>query len=263
MPLTSDDKSFLKLIYNRLKPDEPLDPGDIRYEDVYDRPDCDDPTSEIFSKIELSNRESTLFFSGFSGSGKTTELRRLRKRLVDENYFVLYADALDYINPALPIQISDLLIVLAGAFSEALEAQGIDIGRESYWTRFCNYRINTNVELKEISQKVDLDLVKVGLGLKLELRSTPSFRERLALALADRVGSLRDDVLPSLRTATKQSSVNTTAKKLSSSSIPSNRFGRPYPPNKPSFKVWSPCSQTTCACSPFPGSTWSTPSRHG
>ena len=42
----------------------------------------------------------------------------MRKRLVDENYFVLYADALDYINPALPIQISDLLIVLAGAFSE-------------------------------------------------------------------------------------------------------------------------------------------------
>lgn len=37
--------------------------------------------------------------------------------------------------------------------------------------------------------------MKVGLGLKLELRSTPSFRERLALALADRVGSLRDDVL--------------------------------------------------------------------
>ncbi len=195
MALTSDDKSFLKLIYNRLKPEEPLDPGDPRYESVYDRPGCDDPTSEIFSKIQLSDRESTLFFSGFSGSGKTTELRRLRKRLLDEGYFVLYADALDYINPALPIQISDLLIVLAGAFSEALEEQGINIGSESYWTRLYNYLKNTNVELNEISVKSAIDPISAGLGLKLELRSTPSFRQRLATALADRVGSLQDDVL--------------------------------------------------------------------
>ncbi len=44
----------------------------------------------------------------------------MRERLEESGYVVLYADALEYLNPNLPIDISDVLVVLAGAFSDAL-----------------------------------------------------------------------------------------------------------------------------------------------
>ena len=194
MPLTPDDEKFLKKVFNNLKPDEPLRPGDARYEPVYDRPDCVDPVAKVFRKIQLSDGESTIFFSGFRGSGKTTELNRLRAHLESRGYFVLYADAIQYVNSALPIAISDLLIALAGAFSDALGENGMDIAGENYWTRLVHWLTKTDVELKEITAKLDADPVKAGASLKLELKSTPSFRQRLADALSDRIGSLRDDV---------------------------------------------------------------------
>jgi hypothetical protein len=87
------------------------------------------------SASSLRTPKSLSLFSGFRGSGKTTELFRLQKRLQEMDYTVLYADALDYVNPAAPIEISDLLIILAGAFSDALQEMKIDVSTENYWTR--------------------------------------------------------------------------------------------------------------------------------
>ena len=196
MALTQADDDFIQTVYDNLNPEVSLQPGDKLYEPVYDRSECPDPIAKIFRAIKLSGPESTTFFSGFRGSGKTTELLRLKKTLEDAGYFVLYADALDYLNPSLPIEITDLLIVLAGAFSDALAERGIQLDSEAYWTRLWNWMTKTQVELKEIGVKAESGIgpVKAGADLKLELRSTPSFRQRLANALKDRIGDLRDDV---------------------------------------------------------------------
>ncbi len=194
MPLTPDDDRFLARLFNNLNPDEPLLPGDARYEPVYERPGCVDPMAELSRKIRRSETESTILLSACQGAGKTTELNRLRKDLDSSGYFVLYADAIQYINPALPITISDFLIALAGAFSDALAEKAIDIAGESYWTRLCNWLTKTNLELQEIATKLDADPVKAGILLKLELKSSPSFRQRLVDALSDRIGGMRDDV---------------------------------------------------------------------
>lgn len=71
-------------------------------------------------------------FSGFRGSGKTTELFRLKKSLEESGYVVLYGDALKYLNPAQEIDISDLLIVLAGTRHPA----GWDTLRSLVYRRF-------------------------------------------------------------------------------------------------------------------------------
>ena len=196
MTLTQADDELLQILYDNLNPDVALKPGDERYEHVYNRPECPDPMEKLFQTIRRSHLESRTFFSGFRGSGKTTELLRLKQTLEDAGYFVLYADALDYINPALPIEITGFLIVLAGAFSDALAERGIMIGSESYWTRLWNWMSKTKVELKEIALKAESGIgpVKAGTDLKLELKSTPSFRQRLADALKDRIGVLRDEV---------------------------------------------------------------------
>lgn len=153
-------------MYRQLE-DCPLDPDDPRYQPPYDHPGCEDPIQLLQSDIEYADSESLNLFPGFSGSGKTTELYRLRQRLTAIGHVVLYADALQYINPAAPIEISDLLIALAGAFGDALEEEHqIRLKGETCWDRFRNWLATTDVELKEIG-------LKTGADIKLELRTAP------------------------------------------------------------------------------------------
>ena len=191
MALTTDDWQFLKTLYQRLD-DRPLQPGDALYERIYEHPGCDDPVAALERRIKFADTESVSLFSGFSGSGKTTELFRLRERLENTGITVLYADARDYINTASPLPIADLLVVLAGAFSDALEAQGIAISAEGYWARLRNWLANTEVGVKELGLKAGTE--GGGADLKLEFRSTPSFRQRLSSHLSGRIGELYDEV---------------------------------------------------------------------
>ncbi len=195
MPLTTDDRQFLKRIYRDLD-DRPLEPGDPRYQPPYQHEGCEDPILLLQNSIEFADGESLNLFSGFRGSGKTTELLRLQKRLQDTGYVVVYADALNYISPAAPIQISELLTILAGAFSDAVQEQGIDLASEAYWTRFWNWLTKTEIAVKELGFKVEagVDPVKVGSDLKLELKTSPSFREKLSAALSGRIGEFHAEV---------------------------------------------------------------------
>src|SRR5215216_5986090 len=118
MPLTDEQRVLKKYIYNRIKVDEPIQPDDERYVQIYQNPETD-PIERLKEHIELTEVESMQFFSGFRGSGKTTELFRLKSNLEADGYFVIYANALNYINTSGELDITDLLIVLAGAFSDA------------------------------------------------------------------------------------------------------------------------------------------------
>lgn len=111
---------FSKWLHQRLKVDQALLPDDPLYEPLYAAVPAD-PVELIAKNINLEEVESLNFISGFRGAGKTTELFRLRKQLEGDGCFVLYANALDYLLPTEPVEISDFLLVLAGSFSEALE----------------------------------------------------------------------------------------------------------------------------------------------
>src|SRR5688500_4143659 len=123
MPVDLDEQ-FLKGLYQNLA-DRPLEPDHPFRVAVYDRQGAEDPVDSMSRHIRYTDVQSMQMFSGFRGSGKTTELFRLRKDLEERGYVVLYGDALEYLNPAEPIDISNLLIVLAGAFSDALREMEI------------------------------------------------------------------------------------------------------------------------------------------
>ncbi len=202
MPLTTEQWAMLERVYQNLN-DRPLSPDDPLYQPVYQSPGSEDPVDLMQRHIKFSGPESLQLFSGFRGSGKTTELFRLKGSLEKLGYVVLYGDALSYLNPSEPIDISDLLVVLAGAFSDALEEQqGISISGEWYWTRLFNYLAKTNVELKEIAAKTEVSSpatnwfggIKAGADLKLALSSTPSFRRKLQEVLSNRIGELKNQL---------------------------------------------------------------------
>jgi len=193
-----------KTAYNALH-DVPLEPTDPRYVPIYEESVFKDPVKRLKKHIELIEDEkvkegkSVQFFSGFRGCGKTTELFRLRKELQDSYYLVIYADALKYINHSNEIDITELLIILAGAFSDALESHEsikTDIKIESYWTRFKNF-LKTEVKIQEANVKTDLDflgMAKTEASIKLNLKDTPSFRKELRDKLSTRIGKLKENV---------------------------------------------------------------------
>lgn len=187
MPTSLDHQKLLKELYQRLD-DGALDPGDPLYEPIYARPGCEDPVALMRKHIEFSEGESIQMLSGFRGSGKTTELFRLKKDLETQGYVVLYGDALQYLNPAQEIDISDLLIVLAGTFSDAMEKEGLaTIGGTSYWDRLTNFLTKTEVELDEVG-------FKTGADLQFKLQTTPTFRQMLRGKLENRTGELKRSV---------------------------------------------------------------------
>jgi len=185
--LTDEDREFLKGVYQTLQ-DRPLEAGDPLYEPVYSHEGCEDPVDLLYGAIRYCETDSVHLFSGFKGSGKTTELYRLTQLLRDKGYTVLYASALDFVNPAASIDITVLLFAIANAFEEALRREGLEITGDGYAVRFWNWLTRTNVDLKEIG-------LKAGADLKFELRDTPLFREKLSNALKGRTAELHGEVI--------------------------------------------------------------------
>lgn len=212
MALTPEQQNLRKRIYPRLdgrRPLRPDEPADIEmYYPIYSAPGCEDPVQLLQDHIELSDVESLQMFSGFRGSGKTTELFRLQKSLQKQGYVVLYGDALDYISPSEEIDITDLLIVLAGAFSDALEQwaseikESVKLTNESFWTRFTNYLKGTTVKVSEASVNLEMSsLAKeilggldAGVNLKLAIKESPSFRQKVQQFMQNRIPDLRNAV---------------------------------------------------------------------
>jgi hypothetical protein len=194
------DSMLPKWLSPRLKVDDPLDPSDPLYKALYEplyENDSDDPIQLIQNDIVFSEVESLNFISGFRGSGKTTELFRLRKNLEDDGYFVTYANALDYFLPSEPVDISDFLIVLAGSFSDALETRlKFKATHEGWWTRFVNYLKHTKIQLDGFDLKAGTKAhdTEIGLNIKTSLKTDPSFRQQLREKMAARLGDLKDEV---------------------------------------------------------------------
>ncbi len=91
LPATVDDA------YSEVDPDVPLYAGeaDPRYVDLTGVRGGDDLAALIARQIRRSDRRKSarylkLLFTGHRGSGKTTELARLKRKLEAEGYFVVY-----------------------------------------------------------------------------------------------------------------------------------------------------------------------------
>ncbi|MBI4027859.1 MAG: hypothetical protein HY360_22935 [Verrucomicrobia bacterium] len=202
MALTPNDEQMLKAIYQRLA-DRPLKPDDDLYEPIYTRPEGEDPVAKLKTQLEWATVESLQMFSGFRGTGKTTELFRLRRELEAKGHLVLYADALEYLSPSEEIDITTMLMGVAGAFGEQLrQTAGANAVAENFWQRIGNYLTRTTVEVIEVSPKVEVSTpakalvgdLKAGLDLKVALKTAPTFRHRLQDFLANRLGELKKEV---------------------------------------------------------------------
>ncbi len=200
--MNADERNFLPTFFQQLI-DQPLEPQDPRYVPLYRdrRLNADDPVELLARGIEWTPGQSVQLLSGFRGTGKSTELRRLAQRLSGSDYLVVLCDIEDYINLSTPIDISDFLLALAGAIGDGLHEAGHlpqDPKREGYWERFRNFLTRTNVGFPELGGEVS------GASIKMTLKSDPSFKEHLQKNLAGHLGSFVADVRQYLKDCVRQ-----------------------------------------------------------
>jgi hypothetical protein len=184
------DRAFLQAFFRQLL-DQPLAPDDPRYVPIYSNRPSEDPVELLARGIEWTPGGSVQLLSGFRGTGKSTELRRLRKRLEGSGYLVVLCDIEDYVLMTMPIDVSDFLLSLAGAVGDALAKEGLlehDPKQEGYFERFRNYLTRTKVDFPEIGAAAQ------GATLKMTLKSDPSFKQTLQNRLAGHLGSFVADI---------------------------------------------------------------------
>jgi hypothetical protein len=107
------------------------------------------------------------------------------------------------VNASEPVDITEILMVLAAAFGDAVSRQfETDIVRESFWTRLTNFIKRTEVELTAGGAKIEastpagavLGGIKAGADIKFELKTDSTFRKSLQAFLGSRLGQLRGQV---------------------------------------------------------------------
>jgi hypothetical protein len=203
------DNGFLQSFYQQLI-DRPLEPGNPFYVPLYarDATSPSDPVNELQATIEWSPIDSAQLFSGFRGTGKSTELRRLKAQLEQGNTVVVLCDMQQYLNLTTPIDVSDFLLAVAGAFGDELAKDptllGQDIITEGYWTRFVAFLTRTRIEVSSLGLSAGLDAsagldqtklgAKFATDIKLNLKEDPTFRQKLQDRLKGHLGALVRDV---------------------------------------------------------------------
>lgn len=176
--------------YYRAIQERPLPPGDQAYIPLYED-DPGDPVQKLATAIEWASLESAQLFSGFRGSGKSTELLRLQKTLGERGYQVVVCDMEDYLNLTSPVDVSDFLLALSGALGEALAKgplKGKNVAHEDYWTRFVAWARRTKVTMDEIGVE------GAGASLKASLKQDPTFRQELQKRMQGHLGALVQEV---------------------------------------------------------------------
>lgn len=186
------DLRHLQHFVKQCDPLQPLDAGDPRYIDLdegdnvrgSDEGSCID---EIERTIVFSEPSSPVcqLFTGFPGSGKTTELRRLQSRLHENklvSMHVVMIDFQEYRTDPTPLSIMETLRVLAYELDRAAtRAEGEDPDKKpGYVKRFYDFLKSTNIDLK------GLGFAQFGGTLMIEAKGNPTFREKIEQALAPR-----------------------------------------------------------------------------
>ena len=175
----------------------PLEPGDERYVEL--KPPGKSAIDEIRAGIELSTGATAQLISGPRGSGKTTELKRLKLDLEQQGFTVLLVDALRYVNPSTRIEITEFLIAIALAFGDELAEDD----ERGFTTRLLDFakRLEVSVAFKGVEVEVAKDALAVkvpgfGVGVRLreELVSNEAFLKELREELDFHLGQLLQEV---------------------------------------------------------------------
>ena len=113
-------------VFRTADPTLPLQSGDERYVDCTAVRGEEDVVDQLFDTISWSQRRTTQLFTGHRGCGKSTELLRLKDRLEQADYAVVYFEADDLLDLN-DLVYSDILIAIVRQIYTRLEEMEIEL----------------------------------------------------------------------------------------------------------------------------------------
>ena len=183
MPLSAAHRAALKQLYTALA-DRVLTPDDPVYIADLNRHGDADPIADIATEIDWQAGGGVCLFTGQRGTGKSTELQRLKRELEGLGARVFYVDLSEYLLLSKEIEISDFLVSMAGAMSEQVQTQFIDTpGELGYWERFTQF-LQSRVNIDEIKFKLP------GAEIKAALKSDPDFKRHMQETMRGHIAQL-------------------------------------------------------------------------
>jgi len=198
------DPATQRNYYNRCHPFDTLDSTDDRYVDI-DAIDPqhpvrgDDWVARLAGQIELSDRPVYELFTGLPGSGKSTELRRLVKRLQSKSQLLpVLIDAEAAIDLSNPIDVPDIYFaILHYTDAKVLELEGKTGATpmdEGYLGRFWSWITKIDVKLN----KAEFAVANAA-KLVVELKDRPSLRAQVRESVTAHLPRFLDEAHEELR----------------------------------------------------------------
>jgi len=184
--------------------DEPLEPNDERNLDIDQCPAAPRGrgwVGRLAEPISLSPRVPVqLFFSALPGSGKSTELRRLKALLSSppNNLLVALVDAVNELDLTGTIDAFDILAVLVHRTEELiLEREGKNAAaalHDGYLKRLWNWLQTTDAELTQAQFSIP-----EAASLTVEMKMRPALRERLRQNVANHLPRFLQEIREEFR----------------------------------------------------------------
>jgi AAA ATPase domain len=175
--MSSDDEEILDRIYNAFNP-RPLAPGDPAYVDCRDVRGEVDIVKDLGRSIRRSEELTYKLYSGYRGTGKTTELLRLKDELEAKEFFVVYFAADEEDLSVQDAQYTDILLACTRNLIKQLK--NVDPAPIADWlsSRFEDFKdiLLSEVKLEKLSIEAQLGLFA---KLTTSIRSEPSQRQKI------------------------------------------------------------------------------------
>lgn len=155
---------------------------------------------EIGASIDISLKtDSVHLISGPRGSGKSTELLRLRDSLENRGHPVVYFDILDYVNEEEALDVEIFLVVMGLAVSDALDPEG---GAASFATQLRDWIGQWRPQDLEAEAALDTGPISITISgwlakideLGPEMRGNPAFVKWLRNSVTSYVRNLKERV---------------------------------------------------------------------
>lgn len=194
------DFAKLREWIEKCDPNQALPAGDPRYFDFAAQEDKSlrglDHLGLLKDPILLGLPSSCQLFSGFRGTGKSTELQRLKSDLEQEGFAVLLVDAGEYHDLAHPLVFEDLLVILGAALGEAIDARLQDRApKRSFWRKVADLAQKIRIDEKTVSTPGDILGVPLPqLDLKYGVKSDLDFWHKVRAFLKTKPAALRDEL---------------------------------------------------------------------
>jgi len=153
---------------------------------------------EIAQKISWSDTPQVIYFTGYPGSGKTTELKRVERILEDKNdanLLPVYINALDFLPMLEELDEVDIFsVIIYNVISTVSKYQGKDdiFEKGNYFDRFWQWANETEVTFKNI------ELGNDNSKMILEMKDNPSFRNKIKHFISNNPSKFKNEVIQEL-----------------------------------------------------------------